>query len=147
MEALTPLQNPFSQRSLWFYGPWQSTSLKTQLTVNNLSSQRPIHNGTSFLTISLFSVSIDLAVAIELIQVRTGPAVGRPTFRGITPVDSPDALMAEFTETWKRLRGTDGVQMLMNIRALNKAIKESRRNGMSYKALLSLGNWEETLAC
>ena len=94
-----------------------------------------------------FSVSIDLAVAIELIQVRTGPAVGRPTFRGITPVDSPDALMAEFTETWKRLRDTDGVQMLMNIRALNKAIKESRRNGMSYKALLSLGNWEETLVC
>ena len=94
-----------------------------------------------------FSVSIDLAVAIELIQVRTGPVVGRPTYRGITPVDSPEALMAEFTETWKRLRGTEGLQMLMNIRALNKAVKESRRDGMSYKALLSLGSWEETLAC
>ena len=76
-------------------------------------------------------------------QVRTGPSVGRPSYCGITPVDSPEALMAEFTETWKRLRGAEGLQMTMNIRALSEAMRESRKDGKSYEAMMSLGKWDE----
>jgi len=89
-------------------------------------------------------LSIDLGVAIELIQVRTGPGVGRPTYRGITPMDSPGALMAEFAGTWERLRGTEGLQMTMKIRALSKAVRESRKDGKSHEAMMSLGMWDES---
>ena len=84
-----------------------------------------------------------MGAAIELIQVRTGPGVGRPTYRGITPVDSPEALMAEFAETWKRLRGAEGLQMTMNMRALNKTVRKSKEDGKSYEAMMSLGRWDE----
>ena len=84
-----------------------------------------------------------MGVAIELVQVRTGPGVGRPTYRGITPVDSPEALMAEFVETWKRLRGPEGLQMTVNIKALNEAMRDSRKDGKSHEAMMSLGKWDE----
>ena len=90
---------------------------------------------------------MDLGVAIELIQVRTGPGVGRPTYRGIIPVDSPEALMAEFAETWKRLRGAEGLQMTMKIRALNKAVRQSWEDGKSHEAMMSLGRWDESPEC
>lgn len=35
--------------------------------------------------------------------------------------------------------------MMINIRALNKAVKESRQDGKSYKDIMSLGNWDEGL--
>ena len=47
--------------------------------------------------------------------------------------------MAEFAETWKRLRGAEGLQMTMNMRALSKAVRESREDGKSHEAVMSLG--------
>lgn len=83
-------------------------------------------------------------MAIELIQVRVGPCIGRPTYREITPLGTPEALFTEFSETWKRLRGADGQKILANIRALSKKVKGSRRDGTAYRAIMSLGSWEES---
>ena len=51
--------------------------------------------------------------------------------------------MAEFAETWQRLRSAEGSQMTLKIGALSNAVKESRKNGKSREAMMSLRNWEE----
>ena len=51
--------------------------------------------------------------------------------------------MAEFAETWKRLRGAEGLQMTMNMKALNKTVRKSKEDGKSYEAMMSLGRWDE----
>ena len=55
--------------------------------------------------------------------------------------------MAEFAETWKRLRGVEGLQMNMKIRALGKAMRESRQDGKSHEAMMLLGSWGVSLEC
>ena len=52
--------------------------------------------------------------------------------------------MAEFAGTWERLRGAEGLQMTMKIRVLSKAVRESRKDGKSHEAMMSLGRWDES---
>lgn len=41
----------------------------------------------------------------------------------------------------------EGLQMIKKIKALNRAVKESRRDGNSYKAVMSLGSRDESPGC
>ena len=69
--------------------------------------------------------------------MRTGPGVGKTTHRGIIPLDTPESLSAEFSDTWKRMRGEDGMKMRVKMQALREAMRQSWSDGESRKAMLS----------
>ena len=83
-------------------------------------------------------VSLTLGVAFELIQVRNGPSIGKPTYRGITPLGTPEALSAELADTWVRMRGVEGSEMRRKMVGLRQTVTQSWREGESRRAMLSL---------
>ncbi|KAF9515824.1 glycosyltransferase family 1 protein [Hydnum rufescens UP504] len=60
--------------------------------------------------ISAANLSVNWRVAFELIQVRTGPSVGQPTYRGPTVVGSTEAIENEMREVWAAMRGEEGAE-------------------------------------
>ena len=80
-------------------------------------------------------VSQNLKVGFELIQVRNGLALGKPTARGITPTGKLEDLEAELAETWVKTRGDEGEAVRVRMVGVGEVVKESWKNGESRKAM------------
>ncbi|KAE9408698.1 hypothetical protein BT96DRAFT_1013318 [Gymnopus androsaceus JB14] len=80
-------------------------------------------------------LSVGLGLAYELIQVRNGENIGRPTHRGPVVHGTREAVEKEMSDVWKIMRGEDGAQMRQRVIAFSKAMKEDHRNGIARKAM------------
>ena len=83
-------------------------------------------------------VSLTLKVGFELIQVRNGASVGRPTARGITPTGTLEALNRELADTWAKMRGKEGDIVRKNMENVGEVLRASWREGESRKAMRGL---------
>lgn len=86
-------------------------------------------------------VTLKLKVSFELIQVRTGPSVGRPAYRGPTTLGTHEAVLAEMAETWALMRGPVGKQMRERVEGLHETLKLSWASGEAKHDMLRLSEW------
>jgi hypothetical protein len=80
-------------------------------------------------------VSINWRVAFELIQVRTGPSIGKPTYRGVTVLGTTEAIENELREVWAAMRGEEGKAVRQRMEALHDLLRKSKENGLAKKGM------------
>jgi hypothetical protein len=80
-------------------------------------------------------VSVNWRVAFELIQVRTGPSVGKPTYRGPTVLGWTEAIENEMREVWAAMRGEEGKAVRRRMEALHDLLRRSREDGLAKKGI------------
>ncbi|KAF9527938.1 hypothetical protein CPB83DRAFT_855468 [Crepidotus variabilis] len=86
-------------------------------------------------------LTLNFQVAFELIQVRTGPSVSRPTYRGPTPLGTHEAILEEMADVWARLRGSEGRQMRDRMELLHEKLKLSWSSGEANADMIKLSQW------
>lgn len=86
-------------------------------------------------------------IAIELIQVRTGPSTGKPTYRGVQHLGGTrDAVEAELRDVFARLRpasGSEGEREAIRRRMeeMHRKYLESWAEGSARAAMLRFAEW------
>lgn len=81
-----------------------------------------------------------LNIAFELLQIRTGPSVGRPTYRGPIVEGTPEAIVAEFNEVFSQLEEHAGKEKRANIVRLREEMgKHREEGGEEWKQMRRLG--------
>ncbi|KAH7876746.1 uncharacterized protein C8R40DRAFT_115066 [Lentinula edodes] len=80
-------------------------------------------------------LSVRLKLAYELVQVRNGESIGRPTHRGSIVEGTQEAIEEEMREIWKLMRGKDGAEMRQRVIAFSKAMKIDHWQGAARKAM------------
>ena len=76
-------------------------------------------------------MTLNFKLSFELIQVRTGPGTNKPTYRGIQHENSLEAVKHEMAETWKLMRGTEGVAMRERVEKMGDRFEASWRSGLA----------------
>lgn len=78
-------------------------------------------------------------LAFELVQVRTGPCVGKPTHRGVDVVGTPEAIVAEMRSTFARMFSPEGETVRVKVEWTSRALREDRREGVAFIEMDRLG--------
>ncbi len=81
------------------------------------------------------AIASDLGVAIELMQVRTGESVDRPTIRGVVPVDQKEVRRKGMSEVWERIRGKEGRHIRERVGEVKEIVVNNWRTGGMRKAM------------
>ena len=81
-------------------------------------------------------MSLNFKLSFELIQVRTGPGVNKPTYRGIQHENSLEAVKREMAETWKHMRGPEGDAMRERVEKMGERFEQSWRSGLARENML-----------
>ena len=81
-------------------------------------------------------MSVNWRVAFELIQVRTGPSIGKPTYRGVTVLGSTEAIENEMREVWAAMRGEEGKAVRRRMEALHDLLRKSKKDGLAKKGMM-----------
>ena len=82
-----------------------------------------------------------LGNAIELVQVRTGHAIGKTTATGITILGSDTAMSGEFDTALRALR-QDPVLRAKAVE-IGQRVREDMDSGEAYEAMMALGSLHE----
>lgn len=84
------------------------------------------------------------SAAFELIQIRTGPNVGRPVYRGGFVEGTDAAIREEMRDVFARARGPEGEEKRRNMAALRELVNKSSfgENGSARDAMARLGTVE-----
>ncbi|KAF8305675.1 hypothetical protein DL93DRAFT_304678 [Clavulina sp. PMI_390] len=101
--------------------------------------------------INVAPVSLNHRIGIELIQVRTGPSVGKPTYRGVQHLGgSPDAIRDELLRVFARMRsnssaegGDDdsGDKIRERMEAMRDLFVQSWYEGKARRAMNTFRQW------
>ncbi|KAF8327593.1 uncharacterized protein EI90DRAFT_3126930 [Cantharellus anzutake] len=81
--------------------------------------------------IASMNLTLNWKLAFELIQVRTGPGAGKPTYRGIQHENSIEAVKREMAETWKLMRGPEGRGVRERVNQMGENFEQSWKNGLA----------------
>ena len=76
----------------------------------------------------------------EILQCRVGYNIGRPIYRGGTVQGTDEAVRAEMSEVFRKVRGRDGTEVRKGMERLHEIVVESRQKGQTCKALAKLGS-------
>ena len=84
------------------------------------------------------------SAAFELIQLRTGPNVGRPVMRGGFVKGTDEAIRTEMRDVFARARGEEGEEKRRNMLKLRDIVRQStfEETGLSWDAMNRLGRVE-----
>lgn len=87
-------------------------------------------------------------MGIELIQVRTGPSIGKPTYRGVQHLGGTrEAIQSELREVIARMRNDDdddddsGRAIRARVEAMQKKFLESSESGRALQAMMRFAEW------
>ncbi|KIK53865.1 glycosyltransferase family 1 protein [Collybiopsis luxurians FD-317 M1] len=80
-------------------------------------------------------VSVGLGLAFELVQVRNGESIGKPTHRGPIVEGTQEAVEAEMTDVWAKMRGEEGQKMRERVVKFGNAMKEDYKDGKARQAM------------
>lgn len=83
---------------------------------------------------------VQLGIALELVQVRTGHSVRKKTARGVLVDGTEEAIVKEMGEAFVNLTSTRGYAIRKRCEEVKTMVVEDMERGPSYRNMMALGD-------